>query len=1663
MKNEFRKFLVMVMILAMILQYGVSASYFTVYAEGENPAAGTELNQEDTTSETSEAVSDEIQPDDKASDDPAAADADDKSIPAKDEPEPVADEPEAADVPDGAEPDNADPGQVIEEPEAEEPQPEEEDSEETTAGYSERSGVEAAEVAGEAAENKTEAKEALREETDIPSGRVKSVVKELFYEPKAADTGEDGIDDESSDEKLPPRSGDGSNIENISAKWITPDTVNNEDAALLYVKPAKNEDQSVRLQINYALSGEHSYDPGDIVITVPAYIFKDRNGKDYGNMIIPYPEDPSKKGDFNWRFVGDHYEITNTKRMSAATKGFIQFQIEGMKPNMLVDMETSAPFDALIEVTTHKGNLIALRSNELTAQFDTEAKLTNVNKRNRTVTRVKASQIPENQRIEGEDEYIKVDWYVWGTTLANTYYTIDQTDLIPQSSVVSSRKVVADEDVKNVSKEISLTEAKAIDPSYEIGDTVTLKESDVRGFVIGGESSDATSVTKNNIYHGSSDGNGQYYSFSTAYPASQFQKDVEYTFHNTIRYKVTEDDPEVTENTNPNVQDPDPKLVTQLAASAQTTWSFTDPKWIDPTGHFMVTKNGNDDTEGGNITHRNTYTTNDLHIHYRAPYGSIHGWYGIYPSALNELQDEYEAKGEDGSVRLSYTVDTVGYALPWMYDGGIKEFREGEVPARIIGNYNRPVTITTKDTGLSIGRNGEKLKVLKDYTFEEIEFPESPYVYKGKPQNIEPDGSWTALDHGDGTFKYTRDSDKSNWPDITLQVQRNGNWEDFATASWKSGSRVVKLSSGETVSNGIVKVPEDTQNFRTIVTLKNTEGGEGATEAIQAAVDYDVRVVVNLNSTKDMISLIEQAFTKSNTPSMDVYNAANMLVERSDEPETSPEREIVSIERDGYDSIRGYTTDTAVYPYKSSTQKLKEVDYEARTILIHYTAKVEERSVISDKKTWEQAVKDKRLTADTSCVWRDLLPRGVTPLLDTVKLRNGDTKTKQPYTIENYMGTHRTLLVVEAELEPTPQAYRSGDMYYYEDVPTISFDAIYDFESLIDYGYELHNVIAYESGNKQLGTIKDYSGEPDDPTLAQHKNTATERAFNDRDPKEKAKEKAAMTNLDTDPAHDDYENFVYAGAWTKIDILSAARTSLYKDVQVNNDGIWSEGTYYTDIYGEPKEATEGGRMRTVYEGGQYTYRLRVMSDPSTISTDLIIYDSLENFYATGSTAEADNDPIDYIEPEDKGTDKDPHWQGVLRSVDTSQLEKMGCAPIVYYSTIEELQLSDESNPDKADATNVNLGNREVWIPASEYKGSLEDVKAIAVDCSNASEEADEAHYRIDPETGARKFMLPEMESIVVNVNMQAPSGDEAREYIAKSGKWGDSGQAYNNAYLLCTSIDKDNPDDFDPDNFVRKDYTKVGLKEYSIKATKKWNDDDNRDGKRPDKVTFRLFADGVEVKDSRVSPKVMDVAAGETEVTFEHIPYTQPDGTKIIYTVVEDPITSYTADQSVNDTTYQFTNTHTPERTKVSGEKTWEGDEEDNRPASIDVELYANGKKLKTQTVKPDANGNWKYEFTNLFKYEDGKEIEYTVKEVKTPGTGNKLDSYIPSYDGNDILNTYHPYGELKVNKTINGATEVSKEKEFTFTFTFSRKPESESEEAQRLGLEIGTVMMASR
>ncbi len=86
----------------------------------------------------------------------------------------------------------------------------------------------------------------------------------------------------------------------------------------------------------------------------------------------------------------------------------------------------------------------------------------------------------------------------------------------------------------------------------------------------------------------------------------------------------------------------------------------------------------------------------------------------------------------------------------------------------------------------------------------------------------------------------------------------------------------------------------------------------------------------------------------------------------------------------------------------------------------------------------------------------------------------------------------------------------------------------------------------------------------------------------------------------------------------------------------------------------------------------------------------------------------------------------------------------------------------------------------------------------------------------------------------------------------------------------------------------------------------------------------------------------------------------------------------------------------------ISGSKTWMNDEENDRPESITVYLFADGEQVM------DENGNavtatataddWTWSFTDLPKYQsDGEtEIVYTVLEGEITGTDS---SYIPTYD----------------------------------------------------------------
>ena len=93
------------------------------------------------------------------------------------------------------------------------------------------------------------------------------------------------------------------------------------------------------------------------------------------------------------------------------------------------------------------------------------------------------------------------------------------------------------------------------------------------------------------------------------------------------------------------------------------------------------------------------------------------------------------------------------------------------------------------------------------------------------------------------------------------------------------------------------------------------------------------------------------------------------------------------------------------------------------------------------------------------------------------------------------------------------------------------------------------------------------------------------------------------------------------------------------------------------------------------------------------------------------------------------------------------------------------------------------------------------------------------------------------------------------------------------------------------------------------------------------------------------------------------------------------------------------------EKTSVSGQKTWnDNDNQDGkRPSKITVNLLANGVKVASKEVKPDATGTWAYHFDNLDVVDDaGNVIAYTVSEEPVKG-------YETTIEGTNITNTRTP------------------------------------------------------
>ena len=208
----------------------------------------------------------------------------------------------------------------------------------------------------------------------------------------------------------------------------------------------------------------------------------------------------------------------------------------------------------------------------------------------------------------------------------------------------------------------------------------------------------------------------------------------------------------------------------------------------------------------------------------------------------------------------------------------------------------------------------------------------------------------------------------------------------------------------------------------------------------------------------------------------------------------------------------------------------------------------------------------------------------------------------------------------------------------------------------------------------------------------------------------------------------------------------------------------------------------------------------------------------------------------------------------------------------------------------------------------------------------------------------------------------------------------------------------------------------------TVTAKKVWDDDGNRDRKRPEKITLHLYANG---------ENIQSVSTADTEYKFENLPK-YVDRKEINYVVVESAVPDYTTSYVKEDPdedgnfTWEITNKYEPEKKTITAIKAWnDGDNQDgNRPTEVTFKLQSKAtgdwKDVESKTVS-EAN-NWTATWTVNKNFKTGQnidnEFQYQVIEDETALPDGYTATYAESNDIWTITNTYEPQtGSLKITK----------------------------------------------
>ena len=389
-------------------------------------------------------------------------------------------------------------------------------------------------------------------------------------------------------------------------------------------------------------------------------------------------------------------------------------------------------------------------------------------------------------------------------------------------------------------------------------------------------------------------------------------------------------------------------------------------------------------------------------------------------------------------------------------------------------------------------------------------------------------------------------------------------------------------------------------------------------------------------------------------------------------------------------------------------------------------------------------------------IFYDLLPRGasfkresLTVYADGVRLSPGKYEIE---TFANYRDSGRMLLKLSIN--------QMADKYAF------TFSTVHSWDMIRAYGEALLNSVAYETGNADIG-----DGRPDD---GGDNNKITDREL--------------LRDLDPDT---DAEKFLYAQTNHNIHVLYAASLGLYKKVMAEQDSDYSYET-------------------TTYQDSDYSYALHFATDSHTKASNLMLFDSLENYkVASGESAGAVSD-----------------WHGTLTSVDVSQPQKLGIVPVVYYSTRENLNIAGLNVN-----ANYDFAASRIWTKAEDFGADLSSVKAVAVDLRYGA--------------GGKVFELSPDSPVMVRLFMRSPktvTGDKLDPL------------AYNNIYLhdTHTNIDTGSAET----ELIHQDYTRLHYRTAADLYISKFDSSDP--GLKVENIVFRLSGTsdyGTEIDEYRTTDR----------------------------------------------------------------------------------------------------------------------------------------------------------------------------------------------------------------